>query len=127
MFTPSVSVPELVLRAAIIYAFVLLLRLLGKKHVGEWLPSHAIVDAADPPCGPPTRLPLHLLSHLEAVDRGNGQFTSARTASVFSSPGGAVSPSSSRSYSAITCAPSSRMILAISRLRSPIMVVASEP
>ena len=52
-------------------------------------------------------------------------FTSTGTASVFSSPG--FSPSSSRSYSAITCAPSSRMMLAISRLNKPMTVVASEP
>ena len=44
MFTPSVSVPELVLRAAIIYAFVfLLLRLLGKKHVGEMAPFDLVI------------------------------------------------------------------------------------
>ncbi len=35
MFVPSVAVGELILRAAIIYMFVfVLLRMLGKKHVG---------------------------------------------------------------------------------------------
>ena len=36
MFTPSVAISELMFRAVLIYAFVfILLRLLGKKHVGE--------------------------------------------------------------------------------------------
>ena len=56
-----------------------------------------------------------------------GQFSCGWTASVSSSPGGAVSPSSRRSYSAMTCAPSSSKMLAISRLNSPMMVAARDP
>jgi uncharacterized membrane protein YcaP (DUF421 family) len=44
MFAPSVGIPELLLRAIIVYAFVLLLlRLVGKKHVGEMAPFDLVV------------------------------------------------------------------------------------
>jgi uncharacterized membrane protein YcaP (DUF421 family) len=44
MFTPSIGIGELVLRAVIVYAFVLLLlRLVGKKHVGEMAPFDLVV------------------------------------------------------------------------------------
>lgn len=44
MFTLSVSVGELILRATIVYAAVfLLLRVLGKKHVGEMTPFDLVV------------------------------------------------------------------------------------
>jgi uncharacterized membrane protein YcaP (DUF421 family) len=44
MFVTSVAVGELILRAAIIYAFVfVLLRMLGKKHVGEMAPFDLVI------------------------------------------------------------------------------------
>ena len=44
MFTPTVAVGELMLRSALIYGFVfLLLRLLGKKHVGEMAPFDLVI------------------------------------------------------------------------------------
>jgi len=44
MFTPTVAVSELMLRAVLIYAFVfVLLRLLGKKHVGEMGPFDLVI------------------------------------------------------------------------------------
>ena len=44
MFTPSIGIGELILRAIIVYAFVLLLlRLIGKKHVGEMAPFDLVV------------------------------------------------------------------------------------
>jgi len=44
MFTPSVAVGELMLRSAIIYIFVfVLLRMLGKKHVGEMAPFDLVI------------------------------------------------------------------------------------
>jgi uncharacterized membrane protein YcaP (DUF421 family) len=44
MFTPSVGVGELMLRALIVYAFVFaLLRLVGRRHVGEMAPFDLIV------------------------------------------------------------------------------------
>ena len=44
MFTPSVAISELVLRAVLIYVFVfILLRLLGKKHVGEMAPFDLVI------------------------------------------------------------------------------------
>ena len=44
MFTPSIGIGELFLRAIIVYAFVLLLlRLIGKKHVGEMAPFDLVV------------------------------------------------------------------------------------
>jgi uncharacterized membrane protein YcaP (DUF421 family) len=44
MFTPSVGIPELMLRAIIVYVFVLLmLRVVGKKHVGEMTPFDLVV------------------------------------------------------------------------------------
>ena len=44
MFIPSVAFGELILRAVIVYAFILLLlRLIGKKHVGEMAPFDLIV------------------------------------------------------------------------------------
>ena len=44
MFNPSLGIPELMLRAIIVYAFVfLLLRLVGKKHVGEMAPFDFVV------------------------------------------------------------------------------------
>jgi uncharacterized membrane protein YcaP (DUF421 family) len=44
MFVPSVAVGELILRAAIIYVFVfVLLRMLGKKQVGEIPPFDLVI------------------------------------------------------------------------------------
>ena len=44
MFSPSLGIPELMLRAIIVYVFVfLLLRLVGKKHVGEMAPFDFVV------------------------------------------------------------------------------------
>ena len=44
MFTPTVAVGELMLCSAIVYAFVFfLLRLLGKKHVGEMAPFDLVI------------------------------------------------------------------------------------
>jgi uncharacterized membrane protein YcaP (DUF421 family) len=44
MFTPSIAIAELILRAVIVYAFILLLlRLIGKKHVGEMAPFDLVV------------------------------------------------------------------------------------
>ena len=44
MFTPTVAVGELMLRSAIIYVFVfVLLRMLGKKHVGEMAPFDLVI------------------------------------------------------------------------------------
>ena len=44
VFTPSVAVDELMLRSAIIYVFVfVLLRMLGKKHVGEMAPFDLVI------------------------------------------------------------------------------------
>jgi uncharacterized membrane protein YcaP (DUF421 family) len=44
MFIPSVGIGELVLRAAIVYAAVfILLRIVGKKHVGELAPFDLVV------------------------------------------------------------------------------------
>jgi uncharacterized membrane protein YcaP (DUF421 family) len=44
MFTPTVAIGELMLRSAIVYAFVFfLLRLLGKKHVGEMAPFDLVI------------------------------------------------------------------------------------
>src|SRR5262245_62097020 len=44
MFTLSTSIPELLLRVVIIYIFVfVLLRLVGKKHVGEMAPFDLVV------------------------------------------------------------------------------------
>jgi uncharacterized membrane protein YcaP (DUF421 family) len=44
MFSPSLGIPELMLRAIIVYVFVfLLLRLVGKKHVGEMAPFDLVV------------------------------------------------------------------------------------
>ena len=44
MFTLSVGIPELILRAVLVYAAVfLLLRLVGKKHVGELAPFDLVV------------------------------------------------------------------------------------
>ena len=44
MFTPTIPVGELMLRSALIYGFVfLLLRLLGKKHVGEMAPFDLVI------------------------------------------------------------------------------------
>lgn len=44
MFTPTVEVGELMLRSAIIYLFVfVLLRMLGKKHVGEMAPFDLVI------------------------------------------------------------------------------------
>jgi len=44
MFTPSVGVGELIIRAVIVYVFVfVLLRLAGKKHVGEMAPFDLVV------------------------------------------------------------------------------------
>ena len=44
MFAPSVAVWELILRAAIIYVFVfVVLRMLGKKHVGEMAPFDLVI------------------------------------------------------------------------------------
>jgi uncharacterized membrane protein YcaP (DUF421 family) len=44
MFTPSVGVAELMLRAIIVYFFIFaLLRLFGKRHVGEMAPFDMVV------------------------------------------------------------------------------------
>ena len=44
MFTPTVAIGELMLRSAIIYVFVfVLLRMLGKKHVGEMAPFDLVI------------------------------------------------------------------------------------
>ena len=44
MFTPTIAVGELMLRSAIIYVFVfVLLRMLGKKHVGEIAPFDLVI------------------------------------------------------------------------------------
>jgi uncharacterized membrane protein YcaP (DUF421 family) len=44
MFTLSIGVPELILRAVIVYAAIfLLLRIVGKKHVGELAPFDLVV------------------------------------------------------------------------------------
>ena len=44
MFTPSVAISELIFRALLIYVFVfILLRLLGKKHVGEMGPFDLVI------------------------------------------------------------------------------------
>lgn len=44
MFTPSIGIGELMLRAILVYAFVLLLlRLIGKKHVGEMAPFDLVM------------------------------------------------------------------------------------
>ena len=43
MFMPSVAVSELMLRAVLIYDVFILLRLLGKKHVGEMGPFDLVI------------------------------------------------------------------------------------
>ena len=44
MFIPTVGVGELMLRSAIVYAFIFaLLRMLGKKHVGEMAPFDLVI------------------------------------------------------------------------------------
>ena len=44
MFTPTIAIPELVFRVAIIYVGVfLLLRVVGKRHVGELAPFDLVV------------------------------------------------------------------------------------
>ena len=44
MFTPSIGIGELMLRVIIVYAFIFtLLRLIGKKHVGEMAPFDLVV------------------------------------------------------------------------------------
>ena len=44
MFTLTIGVPELILRAVIVYAFIfVLLRIIGRKHVGELAPFDLIV------------------------------------------------------------------------------------
>ena len=44
MFTPSIGIGELMARAIIVYAFVfVLLRLIGKKHVGEMAPFDLVI------------------------------------------------------------------------------------
>ena len=44
MFTLSIGVPELILRAVLVYAAIfLLLRVVGKKHVGEMSPFALVV------------------------------------------------------------------------------------
>ena len=44
MFAPTVAVGELILRAVIVYVFVfMLLRLLGKRHVGEMGPFDLVI------------------------------------------------------------------------------------
>jgi uncharacterized membrane protein YcaP (DUF421 family) len=44
MFTLSIGVPELILRAVLVYAAIfLLLRIVGKKHVGELAPFDLVV------------------------------------------------------------------------------------
>jgi uncharacterized membrane protein YcaP (DUF421 family) len=49
MFAPSVSIGELMLRAMVVYAFVLLLlRIIGKKHIKEMAPFDLVAERA---CG----------------------------------------------------------------------------
>ena len=44
MFQPSIAIPELIFRAALVYAGVfLLLRVVGKRHVGELAPFDLVV------------------------------------------------------------------------------------
>jgi len=44
MFTLSIGIPELILRAVLVYAAIfLLLRIVGKKHVGELAPFDLVV------------------------------------------------------------------------------------
>ena len=44
MFQPSIAVPELIFRVALVYAGVfLLLRMVGKRHVGELAPFDLVV------------------------------------------------------------------------------------
>ena len=44
MFTLSIGVPELIVRAVLVYAAVfLLLRIVGKKHIGEMAPFDLVV------------------------------------------------------------------------------------
>jgi len=44
MFTLTIGVPELILRAVLVYAFIfVLLRVIGRKHVGELAPFDIIV------------------------------------------------------------------------------------
>ena len=44
MFTLTIGVPELILRAVLVYAFIfVLLRVIGRKHVGELAPFDLIV------------------------------------------------------------------------------------
>ena len=44
MFTLSIGVPELIVRAVLVYAAIfLLLRIVGKKHVGELAPFDLVV------------------------------------------------------------------------------------
>jgi uncharacterized membrane protein YcaP (DUF421 family) len=44
MFSPSISIGELMLRAIVVYAFILLLlRIIGKKHIGEMAPFDLVV------------------------------------------------------------------------------------
>jgi uncharacterized membrane protein YcaP (DUF421 family) len=44
MFSPSISIGELMLRAIVVYAFILLLlRIVGKKHIGEMAPFDLVV------------------------------------------------------------------------------------
>jgi uncharacterized membrane protein YcaP (DUF421 family) len=44
MFTLSIGVGELILRVILVYAFIfVLLRLIGKKHVGEMAPFDLVV------------------------------------------------------------------------------------
>jgi len=44
MFQPSVAIPELIFRVALVYAGVfLLLRVAGKRHVGELAPFDLVV------------------------------------------------------------------------------------
>lgn len=44
MLIPSIGIPELILRATLVYVFVfLLLRIVGKRHVGEMAPFDLVV------------------------------------------------------------------------------------
>jgi len=44
MFTLTIGIPELILRAVLVYAFIfVLLRIIGRKHVGELAPFDLIV------------------------------------------------------------------------------------
>jgi uncharacterized membrane protein YcaP (DUF421 family) len=44
MFSPSIGIGELMLRAIVVYAFILLLlRIIGKKHIGEMAPFDLVV------------------------------------------------------------------------------------